>query len=177
MNGVFLVIGVLLLICLVGGVLFGYVVVCFCVQGDLVVEQVNVLLLQIQCGQCGYFGCKFYVEVIVVGDKINKCLLGGEVIICVFVDLFDLEFELFDVVEEILLWVVYICEVECIGCIKCIQVCLVDVIVGVVWLMYMVIVDECIGCDLCLEFCLVDCIEMCEILDDVCYWKWLQLLL
>lgn len=67
-------------------------------------------------------GCKFYVEVIVEGDDINKCLFGGEVMIKKFVDLMGVEFKFFDVVygEEDVKKVVFICEDECIGCIKCI---------------------------------------------------------
>lgn len=62
MNGVFLAIGALLPICLAGGALLGYAAVRFRVQGDPVAEQVNALLPQTQCGQCGYPGCKPYAE-------------------------------------------------------------------------------------------------------------------
>ncbi|MBF3042169.1 RnfABCDGE type electron transport complex subunit B, partial [Pseudomonas aeruginosa] len=72
MNGVFLAIGALLPICLAGGALLGYAAVRFRVQGDPVAEQVNALLPQTQCGQCGYPGCKPYAEAIAAGDKINK---------------------------------------------------------------------------------------------------------
>ena len=64
MNGVFLAIGALLPICLAGGALLGYAAVRFRVQGDPVAEQVNALLPQTQCGQCGYPGCKPYAEAI-----------------------------------------------------------------------------------------------------------------
>ncbi len=77
MNGVFLAIGALLPICLAGGALLGYAAVRFRVQGDPVAEQVNALLPQTQCGQCGYPGCKPYAEAIAAGDKINKCPPGG----------------------------------------------------------------------------------------------------
>lgn len=78
MNGVFLAIGALLPICLAGGALLGYAAVRFRVQGDPVAEQVNALLPQTQCGQCGYPGCKPYAEAIAAGDKINKCPPGGK---------------------------------------------------------------------------------------------------
>ena len=70
MNGVFLAIGALLPICLAGGALLGYAAVRFRVQGDPVAEQVNALLPQTQCGQCGYPGCKPYAEAIAEIEKI-----------------------------------------------------------------------------------------------------------
>ncbi|MGV8577164.1 RnfABCDGE type electron transport complex subunit B, partial [Pseudomonas aeruginosa] len=57
--------------------LLGYAAVRFRVQGDPVAEQVNALLPQTQCGQCGYPGCKPYAEAIAAGDKNNKCPPGG----------------------------------------------------------------------------------------------------
>lgn len=174
MNGVFLAIGALLPICLAGGALLGYAAVRFRVQGDPVAEQVNALLPQTQCGQCGYPGCKPYAEAIAAGDKINKCPPGGEATIRALADLLDLEPEPLDAAEETPPRVAYIREAECIGCTKCIQACPVDAIVGAARLMHTVIADECTGCDLCLEPCPVDCIEMREIPDDVRHWKWPQ---
>jgi electron transport complex protein RnfB len=47
-------------------------------SGDLV-EQVNDLLPQTQCGQCGYPGCRPYAAAIVDGSAtINLCPPGGE---------------------------------------------------------------------------------------------------
>lgn len=51
-------------------------------------------------------------------------------------------------------------EDECIGCMKCIQACPADAILGSLTLMHTVIVDECIGCQLCVAPCPVDCIDM-----------------
>ena len=56
--------------------------------------------------------------------------------------------------------VAFIRESECIGCVKCIQVCPVDSILGSKNEMHTVIVDECIGCKLCIPVCPVDCIDM-----------------
>lgn len=121
MNGVFLAIGALLPICLAGGALLGYAAVRFRVQGDPVAEQVNALLPQTQCGQCGYPGCKPYAEAIAAGDKINKCPPGGEATIRALADLLDLEPEPLDAAEETPPRVAYIREAECIGCTKCIR--------------------------------------------------------
>lgn len=130
---------------------------------DILVICIDVILLQIQCEQCGFYGCCLYVEVIVCGVVlINCCLLGGVVGIVKFVVLFDWFVLLLDFVYgvEKLCMLVCIVEVDCIGCIKCVQVCLVDVIVGVFKLMYIVLIDDCIGCELCVLVCLVDCIVL-----------------
>ena len=57
-------------------------------------------------------------------------------------------------------FVAVIDESRCIGCVKCIQACPVDAIVGAAKLMHTVIADECSGCELCIAPCPVDCIEM-----------------
>ncbi|WP_313130041.1 RnfABCDGE type electron transport complex subunit B, partial [Stutzerimonas nitrititolerans] len=68
----------LLALCLVCGAILGFAAVRFRVEGDPIAEQINALLPQTQCGQCGYPGCKPYAEAIAGGDKINKCPPGGE---------------------------------------------------------------------------------------------------
>ena len=86
----------LLLLCLVCGALLGYAAIRFKVDGDPIAEQVNALLPQTQCGQCGYPGCKPYAEAIANGDKINKCPPGGEPTIQALADLLDVEPEPLD---------------------------------------------------------------------------------
>ena len=81
----------LLAMCLVFGAILGYAAVRFRVEGDPIAEQVNALLPQTQCGQCGYPGCKPYAEAIAKGDKINKCPPGGEATIQALADLLDVE--------------------------------------------------------------------------------------
>lgn len=56
--------------------------------------------------------------------------------------------------------IAFIREEECIGCMKCIQACPFDSIVGATKLMHTVITDICTGCELCVEPCPVDCIDI-----------------
>ena len=120
----------LLALCLIAGAILGFAAVRFKVEGDPIAEQINALLPQTQCGQCGYPGCKPYAEAIAGGDKINKCPPGGEATIQALADLLDVEAEPLDAVEgEKPQMVAYIREAECIGCTKCIQACPVDAIV------------------------------------------------
>jgi electron transport complex protein RnfB len=51
-------------------------------------------------------------------------------------------------------------EVRCIGCVRCIDACPVDAIVGAQGFMHTVVAELCVGCDLCLPPCPVDCIDV-----------------
>jgi len=163
----------LLALCLICGAILGFAAVRFRVEGNPIAEQINALLPQTQCGQCGYPGCKPYAEAIASGDKINKCPPGGEATIQALADLLDVEPEPLDAAEgEKPAMVAYIREAECIGCTKCLQACPVDAIVGAAKQMHTVIVSECTGCDLCVEPCPVDCIDMIPLGSNIQGWKW-----
>lgn len=164
----------LLALGLVFGALLGYASVRFKVEGNPLAEQINHLLPQTQCGQCGYPGCKPYAEAIADGDAINKCPPGGQETIDALADLLDVESQPLDAEhgEEKAPRVAYIREDECIGCTKCIQACPVDAILGAAKVMHTVIADECTGCDLCVEPCPVDCIDMVERKTGIGYWHW-----
>jgi electron transport complex protein RnfB len=51
-------------------------------------------------------------------------------------------------------------EARCIGCVRCIDACPVDAIVGARGLMHTVVARLCTGCRLCVPPCPVDCIAM-----------------
>ncbi|MFK3791686.1 MULTISPECIES: electron transport complex subunit RsxB [Pseudomonas] len=125
------------------------------------IQRIDALLPQTQCGKCGHGGCKPYAEGIAKGEAINKCPPGGEETIAGLARLLQLPvIELDRSRGEAPAQVAYIREAECIGCTKCIQACPVDAIVGAAKLMHTVLVDECTGCDLCVAPCPVDCIDM-----------------
>ena len=125
-----LAIAIMALGAVVLGAALGYASIKFKVEGDPLVEKIEAILPQTQCGQCGYPGCKPYAEAIAKGDKINKCPPGGEATIQALADLLDVEAEPLDAVEgEKPQMVAFIREAECIGCTKCIQACPVDAIV------------------------------------------------
>lgn len=145
------------------GALLGFAAVRFRTEGNPIVEQINAILPQTQCGQCGHPGCRPYAEAIAnEGEAINKCPPGGQAGVQALADLLDVEAIPLDEEhgEESVKQVAYIREDECIGCTKCIQACPVDAILGAAKHMHTVIVSECTGCDLCVEPCPVDCIEM-----------------
>jgi len=157
------------------GALLGYAAVRFRSEGNPVADQVNALLPQTQCGQCGYPGCRPYAEAIANGEAINKCPPGGEAGIQALADLLDVEpIPLDDEhgAEAEAKTVAYIREDECIGCTKCIQACPVDAILGAAKQMHTVIASECTGCDLCVEPCPVDCIDMLPVEENLRTWHW-----
>lgn len=154
------------------GALLGFAAIKFKTEGDPIAEQVEALLPQTQCGQCGYPGCRPYAEAIAGGDEINKCPPGGESTIAALADLLGVEAKPLDAAEESVPSVAYIREEECIGCTKCIQACPVDAILGSAKHMHTVIASECTGCDLCVEPCPVDCIEMRPLPTTLQSWHW-----
>ncbi|REL27377.1 electron transport complex subunit RsxB [Thalassotalea euphylliae] len=156
------------------GALLGFASVKFKVEGDPLVEQLDALLPQTQCGQCGYPGCKPYAEAVANGEAINKCAPGGEDTIKKIADLMGVEPEPLDASHEHdnTPKVAFIIEEDCIGCTKCIQACPVDAIIGAAKQMHTIISDECTGCDLCVAPCPVDCIEMRPIAQTTKNWQW-----
>ncbi len=164
----------LLAMCGIFGGLLGFASIKFKVEGNPIVDQINDILPQTQCGQCGFPGCKPYAEAIANGEAINKCPPGGEAGIQALADLLDVEAIPLDEEhgEENVRKVAYIREPECIGCTKCIQACPVDAILGAAKQMHTVIADECTGCDLCVEPCPVDCIDMIPVELTLGNWGW-----
>lgn len=153
------------------GALLGFASIKFRVEGNPVVDQINNLLPQTQCGQCGYPGCKPYAEAISGGEEINRCPPGGDATVQSLADLLDIEAKPLDAVERPPSYA-YIREDECIGCTKCIQACPMDAILGAAKQMHTVIRTECTGCDLCVEPCPVDCIDMIQIPTTMQSWGW-----
>ena len=158
------------------GVLLGYAAIRFKVESDPVVERIDALLPQTQCGQCGYAGCRPYAEAIAGGAAdINRCPPGGENTIVALADLLGrdpkpLDPERGEVQEQKLLAIID--ENICIGCTLCIQACPVDAILGAAKHMHTVIEEECTGCKLCVAPCPVECIHMVPVKEDITEWKW-----
>ncbi len=128
----------------------------------LLVDRIDAVLPQTQCGKCGYPGCRPYAEAIASGEAdINRCPPGGEEGIHELAGLLGVEFRPFG--ADIVLKppsVAFIDEDLCIGCTLCIQACPMDAISGASRLMHTIIAPLCTGCELCVAPCPVDCIGM-----------------
>lgn len=159
------------------GLLLGWTARRFAVEADPIVEQIDALLPQTQCGQCGYPGCRPYAEAIAAEQAdINQCPPGGEAGVRALAELLGREAKPLnpDNGAEKPAVVARIVEPDCIGCTKCIQACPVDAIIGAPKAMHVVIPALCTGCELCLPPCPVDCIELVPVRPTRQTWRWAQ---
>ncbi len=157
------------------GIVLGYSAIRFRVEGDPIADQIDAMLPQTQCGQCGYAGCRPYAEALANGEA--EIILGPPGGVSGMIALAELlgrdPVPLADeAAAEKPKSVAYIVEAECIGCTLCIQACPVDAIMGAAKQMHSVITDECTGCELCLPPCPVECIHMQPIETTLQTWKW-----
>lgn len=176
MSAIWIAITALSVLGLIFGVILGYASRRFAVEDDPIVERIDELLPQSQCGQCGYPGCRPYAEAIgVQGEKINRCAPGGEAVMLKIATLLNVDPQPVDgddVAPEPVRMLAVIDEPNCIGCTKCIQACPVDAIVGATRAMHTVMSDLCTGCNLCVDPCPTQCIELRPVTPTPDSWKW-----
>lgn len=154
------------------GAVLGFAALRYKVEGDPMVEKIDAVLPQTQCGQCGYPGCRPYATAIAKGEAdINLCPPGGEEGVKKLAELLGVEVKPLNA-EPKPKSVAYIDESLCIGCTLCIQACPVDAILGAAKQMHTIIAPECTGCELCVAPCPVDCISMVPLKEDLGSWKW-----
>lgn len=127
------------------------------------VEKIDAILPQTQCGKCGFPGCKPYAEAIAEGRAdINQCPPGDQEGIHKLAELLGVPPKPLNTSyglpkPNVVAW---IDERICIGCTFCIQSCPVDAIAGAAKQMHTVIAAECTGCELCIAPCPMDCISL-----------------
>ena len=166
---------IVLFLALIIGSILGFSSIKFKVEGDPIIDKIDSILPQTQCGQCSYPGCKPYATAIAKGEAdINQCPPGGDDGVRRLAELLGVEYKPLN--EEHgntkPKSIAVIDESTCIGCTLCIQACPVDAILGAAKHMHTIIVKECTGCELCLPPCPVDCIDMVALQENTENWKW-----
>ena len=144
---------------------------------DKLIENIDELLPQTQCGACSYSGCLPYAQAIVEGSAdINQCSPGGDVTINAIANLTGQVPKALNPEHALVKsdQVALIDEELCIGCVKCIHVCPVDAIIGAPKQMHTIITEACTGCELCIPPCPVDCISLEASYDNHSRWKWVK---
>ena len=130
-------------------------------------KQIDSLLPQTQCQECGYKDCISYAKAIANDDEgYHLCAPGGETVLNKLAKLLKQDSAPYlDTVKDRYRKpsLAKIDESLCIGCVKCIKACPVDAIIGTAKQMHTVLNDQCTGCNLCVEPCPMDCISMIEL--------------
>jgi electron transport complex protein RnfB len=164
------------LLALFFGLLLGYSSIRFHVDENPIVEKINEMLPQSQCGQCGFPGCSSFAEAVAEGTApVNGCPPGGESTMLTMAELLGIEpMPMGEAGDDKPTGpiVAVIDEQDCIGCAVCLKHCPVDAILGTTKQMHTVITAECIGCEACVEPCPVDCIYMEPIPVTINNWAW-----
>lgn len=140
-----------------------------------VVAQVDALLPQTQCAQCGFPGCRPYAEAIVDGEApIDRCPPGGDATIQALATLLGRAAGPLDPAfgTAPLPQLAVIDEANCIGCALCLPACPVDAIVGAHHYLHTVLSNQCTGCELCVAPCPTDCISLVPKPATLADWRW-----
>ena len=164
---------VLTLMGLVLGVLLGLAARYFAVDDkDPVVEQIEALLPNSQCGQCGFAGCSPAAQAIADGSaEITCCPPGGQLLVEKLAEILDIDMD--SLSAEIALPVVAKINPEgCTGCTRCYKACPTDAIVGANKQLHVVMTKACTGCRKCFEACPEDCINMAPEDESIATWHW-----
>ncbi|HEX4880329.1 MAG TPA: RnfABCDGE type electron transport complex subunit B [Limnobacter sp.] len=126
-------------------------------------QQLDDLLPQTQCRQCGFEGCLPYAQAMASDTAdLNRCPPGGTPTISALAKLLGKPEKPLDHTCGITIerHIASINPEHCIGCTLCIKACPVDAIVGSSKRRHAVIAALCTGCELCIPPCPVDCIDM-----------------
>jgi len=125
-----------------------------------------------QCGQCGFVGCNQYAAALAKNEApVTACAPGGKDVAEKLAKKLGVTADLSDhedkgprraVIDEDL----------CIGCLRCVQECSTDAIVGAPKQMHTVLADNCHGCAKCFKVCPTEAIAMCKVPVTLGTWHW-----
>lgn len=144
----------------------------FAVEEDPLEVELLGLLPGAQCGQCGFVGCGQAAVALAKGEApVTLCPPGGKAVVEKLAHRLGVNADLSDH-EEKGPEVAFINEDLCIGCLRCIQACSTDAIVGGPKQMHTVISDVCHACAKCFKICPTEAIEMRPVSETLGSWHW-----
>ena len=133
------------------GSALGYAAIHLRVERDPLIDQINALLPNGQCGQCGFPGCAQAAQGMVDGKAGPACCPpGGPALAEKLAALLGVSPGAGDSRGPL---VAAIDDSACDGCGRCFKKCPFDAIVGAPRLLHGVIADACTGCGLCTNVC------------------------
>ena len=152
---------VLLLVCLalLASLLLNWLQQRYRTNPEPLLEAINRVLPQTQCGQCGYPGCRPYAQALLdETTPLDLCPPGGQETLLGLQKLLGRDSATH--FQKPVPQVAWIDEGRCIGCALCLPACPVDAIVGAQGYMHSILIDDCTGCALCIDPCPMDCIHL-----------------
>jgi len=160
------VLGVLL------GVLLGIAARFLAVQGNPLEAELLDLLPGSQCGQCGFPGCAPAAAALADGTaKVTLCPPGGRAVAAALADRLGVAFNAAEA-QDAKGMIALINEASCIGCLRCLQACSTDGIIGAPNQIHTVVADVCHGCGKCVEVCPTEGITLIPVPATLTTWHW-----
>lgn len=142
------------------------------VEEDPIEQELQSMLPGSQCGQCGYVGCAQYAAALAHDHApVSLCAPGGKAVAEALAKRLGVSADLSGQ-EDAGPQYAAVNEELCIGCMRCIQECTTDAIVGAVKQVHTVVADVCHGCTKCFKVCPTEAIAMVKVPVTLGAWHW-----
>jgi electron transport complex protein RnfB len=154
------------------GTILGVAARYLAVEENPLEQELVALLPGAQCGQCGFVGCGQAAAALAKGEApVTLCPPGGKAVAEKLAKKLGVSVDL-SAAEEHEPEVAFIEEDLCIGCMRCIQACTTDAILGGPKQMHTILTDACHGCSKCFKICPTEAITMCKVPVTLGTWHW-----
>lgn len=154
------------------GGLLGVAARYLAVEEDPLEQELLHMLPGSNCGQCGYVGCGQYAQALAhEHPAVTLCAPGGKATAEALAKRLGVTADMSEH-EDVGPLFAKIDEDLCIGCLRCIQECSSDAIVGAVKQVHTVMPEACHGCQKCFKICPTEAISMCKVPVTLSSWHW-----
>ncbi|MDR3411352.1 MAG: RnfABCDGE type electron transport complex subunit B [Formivibrio sp.] len=142
------------------------------VEEDPMEQELQALLPGSQCGQCGYVGCAQAAVALAKGEApVTLCPPGGRMVAEALAKKLGVTADLSgqaDMGPQL----ARISEDFCIGCLRCLNECSVDAIIGAPKQLHAVLTDICHGCGKCVVACKTGAVSLQPLSPTTVTWYW-----